>query len=64
MRYHGSDTSWGLLSDGRIWVAGRDWYSFPSPEVGMAAWGRYLKSAVNGFYVPKTVFECWPPTME
>ena len=52
MRYHGSDTSWGLLSDGRIWVAGRDWYSFPSPEVGMAAWGRYLKSAVNGFYVP------------
>jgi hypothetical protein len=52
MRYHGPDTSWGLLSDGKIWVAGRDWYSFPSPDVGMAAWGRYLKSAVNGFYVP------------
>ena len=52
MRYHGPDTSWGLLSDGKIWVAGRDWYSFPSPDVGMAAWGRYLKSAVDGFYVP------------
>jgi hypothetical protein len=52
MRYHGPGTSWGLLSDGKIWVAGRDWYSFPSPDVGMAAWGRYLKSAMNGFYVP------------
>jgi hypothetical protein len=52
LRYHGSDTPWGQLSDGRIWVAGKDWYSFPSPAVGMAAFGRYLKSAVDGRYLP------------
>ena len=51
LRYHGSDTPWGQLSDGRTWVAGRDWYSFPSPAVGMAAFGRYLKSAMDGQYV-------------
>ncbi len=52
MRYHGSDTPWGLLSSGKIWVAGKDWYAFPSPQVGMAAFGRYLKAAMDGFYVP------------
>jgi len=52
LRYHGSDTPWGQLSDGRIWVAGKDWYSFPTPAIGMAAWGRYLKSAMDGFYLP------------
>ncbi len=51
MRYHGADTAWGQLSDARIWVAGKDWYSFPTPQAGMAAFGRYLKSGVNGFYV-------------
>lgn len=51
MRYHGADTQWGVLSDGRIWVSGLDWYSFPTPDVGMAAWGRYLKSAIDGFYL-------------
>ncbi len=44
MRYHGAGTAWGLLSDGRIWVAGKDWYSFATPQVGMAAWGRYLEA--------------------
>jgi len=51
MRYHGADTVWGVLCDGRIWVSGMDWYSFPSADVGMAAWGRYLKSAIGGFYL-------------
>ncbi len=52
LRYHGSDTAWGQLSTGRIWVAGKDWYSYPTPAIGMAAWGRYLKSAINGLYLP------------
>lgn len=52
LRYHGANTPWGLLSSGRIWVAGKDWYSFPSASIGMAAWGRYLKSAMDGFYLP------------
>ncbi|MFH0915012.1 MAG: S-layer homology domain-containing protein [bacterium] len=52
MRYHGAGTPWGLLSDGRVWVAGKDWYSFATPALGMAAWGRYLKSAMDGFYLP------------
>ena len=51
MRYHGADTVWGQLSDARILVAGKDWYSFPSPQAGMTAFGRYLKSGVDGFYV-------------
>src|SRR5660398_221511 len=46
MRYHGPDTKWGVLSTGRAWVAGKDWYAFPSPEVGVMALGRYLKVGV------------------
>jgi hypothetical protein len=33
-------------------VAGKDWYLFPTPAIGMAAWGRYLKSAMDGLYLP------------
>lgn len=50
LRYHGATTPWGLLSSGRIWVAGRDWYAFPTPESGMLAFGKYLKWGANGFY--------------
>lgn len=52
MRYHGASTAWGVLANARIWVAGKDWYSFPDAATGMAAFGRYLKVGVNGFYVP------------
>ncbi|NLV71533.1 MAG: S-layer homology domain-containing protein [Actinobacteria bacterium] len=52
LRYHGATTPWGLLSDGRVWAAGKDWYSFPTPQVGMAAFGRYLKAGLDGFYAP------------
>ncbi len=52
LRYHGADTPWGVLSDGCIWVAGNDWYSFPTADVGMAAFGRYLKVGAGGFYLP------------
>ena len=52
LRYHGADTPWGLLSDDRIWVAGKDWYSFPDAAVGMAALGRYLKVGADGYYLP------------
>ncbi len=52
LRYHGASTPWGLLSDGKVWVAGKDWYSFATPQLGMAAFGRYLKAGMDGFYVP------------
>lgn len=52
MRYHGADTKWGQLADGRAWVAGKDWYSFPSPELGMMGFGRYLKVGADGYYLP------------
>jgi hypothetical protein len=52
LRYHGVGTSWGLLSSGRIWVAGKDWYAFPDAATGMSAFGRYLKTGANGFYLP------------
>ncbi len=51
LRYHGADTPWGLLSSGRVWVAGRDWYSFATPQAGMAGFGRYLKAGADGRYV-------------
>lgn len=50
LRYHGANSRWGELADGRAWIAGKDWYSFPSPEIGMMAFGRYLKVGVDGFY--------------
>ncbi len=50
MRFHGADTRWGELSSGKVWVQGKDWYAFPSPEAGMMALGRYLKVGQNGFY--------------
>ncbi|HLA80900.1 MAG TPA: S-layer homology domain-containing protein, partial [Thermoleophilia bacterium] len=61
LRYHGADTPWGLLSNGRIWAAGKDWYSFSSAAVGMTAFGRYLKAGVDGFYVPilKQAYPDW-----
>lgn len=52
LRYHGADTAWGQLSSDRIWVAGKDWYAFPSAQVGMSAFGRYLKTGCDGFYAP------------
>lgn len=51
IKYRGTDSAWGRLSNGSISVAGSDWYSFPSAEVGMAAFGRYLKAAQNGYYL-------------
>lgn len=51
LRNHGATTSWGELSDGVVWVAGVDWYSFPSAQIGMMAFGRYLKAGVNGYYL-------------
>lgn len=50
LRYHGPDTKWGVLSSGRAWVGGRDWYAFPSPEIGVMALGRYLKVGADGHY--------------
>jgi hypothetical protein len=41
MRYSGTASKWGTLSDGAVEVAGLDWFHFPSPTIGMMAWGRY-----------------------
>jgi len=51
LRYGGSDTPWGELAEGSVWVAGKEWYSFADPAVGMAAFGRYLKAAKNGYFL-------------
>lgn len=51
LRFGRTDSPWGELSDGKVTVAGSDWYSFPSPSVGMMAFGRYLKAGVKGHYV-------------
>jgi len=50
LRYHGADTRWGQLAAGKVWVSGKDWYSFSSPEIGMMALGRYLKVGRDGLY--------------
>jgi hypothetical protein len=51
LRYGRTDSPWGELSDGSISVAGYDWYSFPDAQIGMMAFGRYLKAGVSGFYL-------------
>jgi hypothetical protein len=50
MRFSGTTSKWGSLSDGKVWVAGLDWFHFPSPATGMMAFGRYLKVAHDGYY--------------
>jgi len=39
----GAKKPWGRLSDGRVRVAGRYWYSYPSAWAGMMSWGRLMK---------------------
>lgn len=51
IRYRGTDSKWGELSNGRVWAAGKDWYSFPTPGLGMMGFGRYLKVGLDGFYL-------------
>lgn len=50
LRYHGADTRWGELATRKVWVSGKDWYFFSSPEIGMMALGRYLKVGHDGLY--------------
>ena len=51
MRYSSTESKWSVLSDGKVSVAGYDWFSFPTPTAGMMAWGRYLKVGHNGYYL-------------
>lgn len=48
LRYRGAPTRWGVLANGKVTVAGSDWYTFPSAQVGMIAFGRFLKLGQNG----------------
>lgn len=47
MRYGTTTTKWGSLADGKIWVGGKDWFTFPTAWVGMQAWGRYIKTGTR-----------------
>jgi hypothetical protein len=51
MRYSSTESKWSALSDGKVSVAGYDWFSFPTPTAGMMAWGRYLKVGQDGYYL-------------
>jgi hypothetical protein len=54
MRAAGTTSQWGMLSSGSVVVAGKEWYSFPSMEMGLMALGRYLKvgpTANPGYYL-------------
>jgi len=62
LRNHGPDTKWGRLSDGVTWIRGKDWYTFPSPAVGVMALGRYLKAGTTkhpGVYLPLLETNDW-----
>jgi hypothetical protein len=56
MRYSDGDaksSQWGKLSNGKMLVNGKYWYTFPTSDIGMQAFGRYLKlgpSSNPGFY--------------
>lgn len=43
MRAGDATTKWGMLASGTVSVAGRVWWRFPSPLIGMMAWGRLIK---------------------
>ena len=51
MRYAGTSSAWGKLSNGSVTVAGKDWYTFPSAQAGLTAFGLYLRYGVGGRYV-------------
>jgi hypothetical protein len=51
IRYMGTTSPWGKLSNGSVSVAGKDWYTWPTPQVGLTAFGLYLRYGVNGGYV-------------
>ena len=48
LRYRSAPTKWGVLANGKVSVAGGDWYTFPSAQVGMVAFGRFIKVGQGG----------------
>ena len=48
LRYGSAPTKWGALADGKVTVGGKTWYTFPTAQVGMAAFGRFLKIGQGG----------------
>jgi hypothetical protein len=51
---------WWDLSSGQMpGKNGGIWFTFPSPDVGMAAWGRFLKQSVGGAYIPLLRMKRW-----
>lgn len=60
IHYMGTETPWGALSSGKMTVRGIDWYKWPTPEVGMEAWGLYIKHGPSwkpGYYM--SVYPNW-----
>jgi hypothetical protein len=43
-------TKWGAWADGTVSIRGKQWLTWPSPDVGLAAWGRYIKTGSGGRY--------------
>ncbi len=48
LRYRSVPTQWGVLANGKVTVAGKEWYTFPNAQVGMVAFGRFLKLGQGG----------------
>lgn len=42
------NATWYDLSNGQMERRGVLWFTFPTPEIGMEAWGRYLSTLQNG----------------
>lgn len=43
-------TPWGAWANGTITIRSRQWLTWPSPEVGLYAWCRYIRRGVGGAY--------------
>ena len=51
---------WWDLSNGKMaGEHGGVWFTFPSPDVGMDAWGRFLVQSVGGAYIPLLTQKRW-----
>ena len=51
---------WTSLSNGQMERRGVLWFTFPTPEIGMEAWGRYIATVQKGYVKSLMNAEKWP----
>ena len=50
---------WSETASGIITIRGMQWWTWPTPEKGMDAWGLYLSTRFNGKYLELLKADLW-----